>query len=79
MQQHHAWDLVHLPSDRKAIGCKWVFTIKRDADGAVHRYITAASNKRVCPNSRQNYEETFTPIAKMAMIRSILSLAASKG
>ena len=40
---------------------------------------TAASNKRVCPNSRQNYEETFTPIAKMATIRSILSLAASKG
>ena len=32
------WELVELPKDRKAVGSKWVFKIKTDADGSVERY-----------------------------------------
>ena len=29
------WDLVDLPAGKKAIGCKWVFTIKVNPNGSV--------------------------------------------
>ena len=38
IQQAGTWTLTPLPADRQAIGCKWVFKIKRKADGSVDRY-----------------------------------------
>src|SRR6202000_2624588 len=32
------WELAQLPPGRKAIGCRWVFLIKRKSDGSVDRY-----------------------------------------
>ena len=32
------WEECDLPAGQKAIGCGWVFRIKRNADGAVERY-----------------------------------------
>jgi transposase InsO family protein len=42
MQAHldnSTWELVKLPAGRKAIGSKWVFKIKRNADGSIERYM----------------------------------------
>ncbi|KAJ8747308.1 hypothetical protein K2173_014369 [Erythroxylum novogranatense] len=38
LQQNHTWELVDLPPRKIAIGCKWVFRIKRKADGSIERY-----------------------------------------
>jgi hypothetical protein len=41
MQAHfenRTWELVQLPAGCKAIGSKWVFEIKRNADGSVNCY-----------------------------------------
>lgn len=32
------WSLEEVPSNKKIIGCKWVFKIKRNSDGSVARY-----------------------------------------
>jgi hypothetical protein len=32
------WELVALPKDKKAIGCKWVYKVKHNADGSVSKY-----------------------------------------
>jgi hypothetical protein len=32
------WELVALPKDKKAIGCKWVYKVKHNPDGSVSRY-----------------------------------------
>ena len=31
------WDLVDLPTNKRAIGCKWVFTVKVNPNGSVAR------------------------------------------
>ena len=31
------WDLVRLPIRKKAIGCRWVFTVKVNLDGSIAR------------------------------------------
>jgi hypothetical protein len=32
------WELVALPEDKKAIGCKWVYKVKHNANGSMNRY-----------------------------------------
>ena len=31
------WDLVRLPTVKKAIGCRWVFIVKVNPDGSIAR------------------------------------------
>ncbi|OIT32282.1 putative mitochondrial protein, partial [Nicotiana attenuata] len=37
LAKNHTWDLVDLPSGKKVVGCKWVFTVKVNHDGSVAR------------------------------------------
>jgi hypothetical protein len=38
IEANEVWQLVPSPLDRKALGSKWVLTVKRDAQGNVERY-----------------------------------------
>lgn len=38
LQRQGTWDLVPLPSNKNAIGNKWVFRLKKGPDGSVSRY-----------------------------------------
>ena len=38
LKKNDTWDFVDLPNGKRAVGCKWVFTIKYKADGSVERY-----------------------------------------
>jgi hypothetical protein len=38
LQEHDVWELTELPKDRKAVGCKWVFKVKLNADGSIERH-----------------------------------------
>jgi hypothetical protein len=38
LDKNEAWDLVEFPTGRKAIGNKWVFKKKLNAEGKVEKY-----------------------------------------
>lgn len=38
LEDHQTWEYDHLPSDRKAVGSKWVFKVKYAPDGSIARY-----------------------------------------
>ena len=38
LDKNDTWELSTLPIGKKAVGCKWVFTIKHTSDGKVERY-----------------------------------------
>ena len=33
LQKNKTWEFVHLPEGKKAVGCKWVFTVKQTPEG----------------------------------------------
>ena len=38
LMENETWELVELPKDRNAIGCKWVFRVKHTSDGKVEQF-----------------------------------------
>ncbi len=73
------WELVALPKDKKAIGCKWVYKVKHNADVFVNRYKARLVAKGYVQTYGIDYEETYSLLAKMTTIRAIIVMAATKG
>ncbi|KAE8735348.1 hypothetical protein F3Y22_tig00000340pilonHSYRG00251 [Hibiscus syriacus] len=73
------WTLVPLPRDRKAVNCKWIFRVKRNADGSISRYKARLVAKGFLQKPGIDFDEVFSPVVKPATIRVIISLALSRG
>jgi histone deacetylase 1/2 len=77
--KNRTWHLVPRPKGKNIIGCKWVYKVKRKADGIVDRYKAGLVAKGFKQRYGIDYEDTFSPVVKAATIRLILSIAVSKG
>ncbi|MCO5615162.1 hypothetical protein L7F22_069451 [Adiantum nelumboides] len=76
---NETWELVPFPKGKKPIGCRWVYKVKHNSDGSVSRYKVRLVAKGYAQTNGIDYEETFAPIAKMAIVRTIIAVAKAKG
>ena len=72
------WELAPLPEGKKAIGCKWIYKIKHNADGSISRYKDRLVAKGYAQTYGIDFEETFRPVAKMSTVIAVIAMAASK-
>ena len=76
MQSNGVLDLVELPNGVKAIGCKWVFKIKKNSLGNIERYKTRLIAKGFTQKEGINYKETCYPVSKKDFFHIIMTLVA---
>ncbi|XP_066396527.1 uncharacterized protein [Miscanthus floridulus] len=73
------WHLVPPKRGINVIDCKWVYKVKRKSDGSLDRYKARLVAKGFRQRYGIDYEDTFSPVVKPATIRTILSIAVSRG
>jgi Reverse transcriptase (RNA-dependent DNA polymerase) len=70
---------VSLPPGKKAVGCKWVFTVKQNPEGKIERYKARLVAKEYSQTYDIDYDETFASIAKMSTVRTLISMVVNGG
>jgi hypothetical protein len=70
------WKLVPRPAGKKVIGSKWVFKVKRNADGSIERYKGRVVAKGYNQRPGFDYIEIFAPTVRMPTIRVVLAISA---
>src|SRR3954471_23283387 len=76
MYENQVWTLVDLPDGRKAVENKWILKKKTYADGNVTVYKSRIVAKVFRQIQGVDYDETFSPAAKLKSVRILLAIAA---
>ena len=77
MKERKVWNLVKPFEGAKPLGCRWVYTIKRNQKGEIARYkarLVAQGYKQV---KGETFDETFSPVVNFGVIRFFFSLLIS--
>ncbi|GAA0168961.1 transmembrane signal receptor [Lithospermum erythrorhizon] len=76
LKQNQTWDLVLKPESVKPISCKWVYKLEIRLDGTIERYKVRLVIQGFSQEYRIDYDEIFSPVAKIITVLVLLSLAA---
>ncbi|GJT33597.1 zinc finger, CCHC-type containing protein [Tanacetum coccineum] len=77
INRNNTWVLTTLPTGHKAIGLKWVFKTKKDANGNIIKHKARLVAKGYIQEHGIDFEEVFAPVARMETIRLLLAIAAN--
>lgn len=81
LHQMGTWELANLPEGRNPIGCKWVFTKKRNAERKVIKFKArlVAQGFSQKPGIDYSNDGTFAPVMRFETLRALIALAAIYG
>jgi hypothetical protein len=79
LKKNKTWVLTKLPAEKKAVSCKWIYTVKQNPEGKVERYKARLVARGFSQTYGIDYDETFAPVAKMNTVRILVSCAANFG
>ncbi len=76
LEQASTWSTIPRPTNKNIISSKWVFRIKRKADGTIDKYKAQLVAHGFTQIYGIDYFDTYSPVTKMASFRTILAMAA---
>nr|GFB35351.1 zinc finger, CCHC-type [Tanacetum cinerariifolium] len=79
INKNNTWILTTLPINQKAIGLKWVYKTKRDAERKIIKYKARLVAKGYVQEQGIDFDEVSAPVARIETVRLIFALAAYHG
>ncbi|NWD34211.1 hypothetical protein HX793_30945, partial [Pseudomonas reactans] len=79
INKNNTWTLVNKPMGVKPIGLKWVFKLKKNADGTINKHKARLVAKGYVQQPGIDFQEVFAPVARIETIRFLIALAATNG
>jgi hypothetical protein len=73
--KNDVWEIVPRPKSKDVVSSKWLFKIKHVADGSIEKYKERFVSRGFSQKEGIDYEETFAPVARYTLIRTIIALA----
>ena len=79
IEETGTWEAVDLPAGHRPIGLKWVFKLKKDAQGVVIRHKARLVAKGYVQRAGVDFDEVFAPVARLDSVRALAAVAAHEG
>ena len=77
--QNDVQAIVPRPKDKSVVSSKWLYKIKYTIDGSIEKHKARLVARGFSQKAGIDYEETFARVARYTFIRTIITIAASKG
>lgn len=78
MEANNTWDVTSLPKGKKSVDCRLLYSLKFNANGILERRKVRLVAKGYTQKEGLDFNQTFSPIAKMVTIKLLLKISASK-
>ena len=76
IKKNSTWKLTILPKGKEALGVKWVYKVKKNVKGDIERYKARLVDKGYNQKAGIDYDEVYSPVARLETIRLIISITA---
>lgn len=69
MYKRQVWTLVLLPKNKKILGNKWVYTVKKDENNKIVRYKARLVAQGFKQKKGETYDDVFNAVVNFSIIR----------
>ena len=71
LMKNDTWELVPRPADTNVVGCKWVYKVKRGANGEIERFKSRLVAQGFSQTEGVDFTEVYAPVARFPTIRTL--------
>jgi hypothetical protein len=76
IMKNEVWEIIPRPKNKDVVSSRWLFKIKHATDGSIEKYKEIFVSHGFSQKEGIDYEETFAPMARYTLIKTIIGLAA---
>ena len=78
LKERGVFELIQCPANKNVVGSKWVYAIKWDNSGNIEKRKARTVAKGFTQVIEEDYEETYTSVARLELVRLLCAIAASR-